>query len=128
MDLTPIINDDEAVERWRDALAAVFEPSVVSTMRLPGMAPVGYSGMDGLLSAWRDWLKHWESYRDEIEDVIDDGDRVVVVHRFNGRPRQGAPETTHKHATVWTVRDGRIACVDFNVPYEEALTTSGPAN
>jgi len=128
VDLAPIINDDEAVSRWRAALAPSFQPSVTATIRLPGMAPVTYSGLDGLVAAWRDWLKHWTSYRDEIEDIIDRGERIVVVHRYTGRPRPGAPETTRKSATVWTVEGQRIAGVDFNVPYHEALAADAPAS
>jgi len=122
-DLAPLVNDDQASDFWREVLSHLFESSVRATMRLPGMAPTTYSGLDGLRDAWRDWLKHWTSYHDEIEDVIDGGERVVVVHRCRGRPRPGAPEVTRRSATVWTVRDGRIASVDFNVPCTEALTS-----
>lgn len=125
VDLAPLVNDDDAAGRLRDALEHLFEPSVQGTIRLPGMAPVTYSGLDGLREAWRDWLRHWASYRDEIEDVIDGGERVVVVHRSYGRPKPGAPEIMRRRATVWTVRDRRIARVEFGVPYREALGSVG---
>src|SRR5271155_5187446 len=119
-DLAPLINDDDASSWWRDALAHLFDPAVQATMRLPDIAPATYSGLDGLRDAWRDWLKLGASYRDEIEEVIDDGERVVVVHRCHGRPTPGALEITRTSATVWTVRDGRVVSVDFNVPCAEA--------
>jgi ketosteroid isomerase-like protein len=124
-DLAPLVKDDEACAWWRDMLAHLFDPYVRATMRLPEMAPAIYSGMDGLRDAWRDWLEHWVSYHDEIEDVIDGGERVVVVHRCQGRLGPGAPDVTHRSATVWTVRDGLIVSVDFNVPHAEALTAVG---
>jgi len=120
-DLAAVVNDDQAVSWWRDVLSDRFDPAVKGTMRFPGMAPVTYTGMDGLRDAWRDWLRHWASYRDEIEDVIDGGERVAVLHACYGRTSPGAPEITVRTATVWTLQDGRIVSVDFNVPYEEAL-------
>jgi len=120
-DLAPAVNDDETTDWWRDRLADVFDPSVRGTMRLPGQAPVTYSGLEGLRDAWREWLKDWASYHDEIEDMIDDGERVVVLHCCTGQPAPGEPEITRRSATVWTVRGGRVVGVDFNIPYGEAL-------
>ena len=121
VDLASVLVDEDELGRWRTALSGHFHSDVQATMRLPGMMPVGYAGLDGLRAAWRDWLGHWASYRDEIEDVIDDGERVVVIHRYQARPRPGAAVITRRRATVWTMRDGRVANVDFNVPYDEAL-------
>jgi ketosteroid isomerase-like protein len=127
VDLVALVNDDVASGQWGDALAHMFDPAVRCTMRLPGMMPVTYSGLSGLRDAWRDRLRRWATYRDEIEGVIDGGDRVVVFHRHHGRPKPDAWEITKRSATVWTVRDGRIADVDFNVPHEEALAAPAPA-
>jgi hypothetical protein len=127
-DLTLLVNDDRACGRWRDAHGHLFDPSIQSTMRLPGMGPVSYSGLSGLRDAWRDRLRRWASYRDEIGDAIDGGARVVVLHRHRGRPKPEADEITQRSATVWTVRDGRIASADFNVPCAEALARIGVTN
>ncbi len=128
VDVATVLNDPDARSRLREQAARLYEPCVQVTMRLPGMGPVAYSGLDGLGDAWRDWLSHWESYRVETEDVIADGERVVVVHRSYGRPRPGVPEIARRRATIWTVRDGRIVSVDFNVPYAEALEALAPAS
>ena len=125
VDLASVLIDEDELDRWRIALSGRFHTDVQATMRLPGMTPVGYFGLDGLRAAWRDWLAHWASYRDEIEDVIDAGERVVVIHRYHARPRPGAPVIARRRATVWSVREGRVASVDFNVPYDEALAGVG---
>jgi hypothetical protein len=125
-DLAPVLSDDAACESWREALGDRFDPSVQGTIRIPGAAPAIYSGMDGLRQAWLEWLGHWRSYRDEIEDVIDGGEeRVVVIHRSHGQLQPGDTQVTRRSATVWTVRDGRVASVEFNVPYDEALSSVG---
>ena len=127
VDVVTFVSVDDRSGRRREAYGRFFHPTVQCTMRLPGMRAVAYSGLHGLRDAWRDWLKNWASYRVETEDVIDGGERVAVVHRSVGRPRPGAPEVTRRRATVWTVRDGRVASVDFNVPYREALAAVGLA-
>jgi ketosteroid isomerase-like protein len=88
--------------------------------------PTSYSGLAGLRTAWLEWLEHWRSYRDEIEDVIDRGESVVVIHRSHGQLSPGAAEVTRRSATIWTVREGRVAKVEFNVPYAEAVGSNGP--
>jgi ketosteroid isomerase-like protein len=120
-DLAPLINDDQATDWWSELLAQRFDSAVRGTMRLPGLEPQSYLGLEGLRDAWRAWLEHWKSYHDEIEEVIDGGERVVVVHLCRGRPAAGEPEVAHRSATVWTIREGRVALVDFNVPCSEAL-------
>ena len=124
VDVATLVNDDDAAARLRATIGDLFHHTVQCTMRLPGMAPVVYSGLDGLRLAWRDWLRQWASYRVEIEDMLDRGERVVVVVRGHGRREHGAPEITRRGATVWTVRDGRVSSVDFNVPYGEAVAAA----
>lgn len=121
VDVAALLTDDEASGRWMEEVAPLFDPSMQGTIRLPGMAPVTFLGLDGLRDVWRGWLKGWASFRVEIEDVVDGGECVVVVNRGHGRRRPDAPEETLWRTVVWTVRDGRIARVDFNVPHAQAL-------
>jgi ketosteroid isomerase-like protein len=128
MDVATVLADREAAARWLEEVAPHFDSDVQGTMRFPGMAPVTYAGgLEGLAEAWRDWLRSWSSYRFEIEDVIDGGDRVVVVKLGRGRQRPGAPETALRRAAIWTVRDSLVTRVDFNIPYNEALSAVGLA-
>ncbi|MGO8904795.1 MAG: nuclear transport factor 2 family protein [Solirubrobacteraceae bacterium] len=53
--------------------------------------------------------------RVEIEDVIDSDTFAVVVNRCHGRHLPDAPAETLRRTVLWTVRDGRIMCVDFEV-------------
>jgi hypothetical protein len=126
-DLAPLVGDDQASDWWRDLLEHVFDPAVAGTMRLPNTEPVSYSGLVAMRDAWRDWLKHWASYRDEIEDVLDNGDQVVVLHRSHVRTEFGGAEVVHESAAIWTVCNGLVTSVDFNVPREQALSAVGGA-
>ena len=124
-DLAPLVNDEQAAAWWRELLEARFDPGVQGTMYLPDGELMPYTGLDGLLVAWRAWLERWVSLYSAIEEAIEDGERVIVVHTRRGRPAPGAPELTQRSATVWTVRDGRVVHGDFNVPREQALASVG---
>jgi ketosteroid isomerase-like protein len=70
-------------------------------------------GVEGLRQGWLDWLAPWESYRAEIKELIDAGDRVLVLSRDFGR-RPGMDLEVHFDGyAVWTVRDARIARIEF---------------
>lgn len=126
MDVAGILADEEATAGWLEEVAPFFDADVQCTMRFPGMAPVTYAGgVEGLADAWRDWLRAWSSFRFDVEEVLDGGDRIVVVKLGRGKPRPGAPEKVLKRAAIWTVRDGRISRIDFNIPEGEALTATG---
>ena len=85
-----------------------------------------YAGLDGLRAAWLDWLSPWESYRAEIEDVIDaGGGRVLVRTRDFARPNGASREVYFNGATVWSLRDGRVARIEFYWNPEEALAAVG---
>ncbi len=126
VDVKALVNDDEAARRNRATVEHHYDPAVQCTMRFPGMAPVTYpGGIDGMREAWKDWLMSWDSYRVEIDDVIDGGERVLVVHRGSGMHSQGSEQVTRRRATIWTIRKGLVVRVDFNVPYDEALIEAG---
>jgi ketosteroid isomerase-like protein len=129
VDVASVLADEVLVAQWIGEVVPFFAPDVQGTMRFPGMAPVTYTGgIEGLAEAWRDWLRSWNSYRFEVEDVLDGGDKVVVVKIGRGRQRPAAPESSLRRAAIWTVTDGLITRVDFNVPYEEALSSIGLAS
>ena len=66
-----------------------------------------------------------ESYRTEIEDVIDAGDDVVVLVRDYGRRPGMTAEISIRAAALWTVRDGRISRAIFSTDRAEVLASVG---
>jgi ketosteroid isomerase-like protein len=86
---------------------------------------VRFVGLEGLRALWLDWLEPWESYRVEVEDVIDAGDDAVVLVRDFGRRAGMTVEVSVVGGAVWTVRDGRVARVAFYLNRSEALKAVG---
>ena len=126
-DLIALVTDDDLARQWRETAESRFDPDVEIAFYFPGMAPVTYPELIGLRAAWRDWLERWASYRVEIEDLIDAGDQVVVMHSDYARPVPGAPEVERRSAAVWKVRDGRVTRVDFYLQRAKALASVGLA-
>ncbi len=127
-DVAALAGDQQAAAELIATVSRSYDSSMQCTMRFPGLAPVTYTGgLEGVSAAWRDWMRYWASYRIEVEDVIDAGDRVVVIHRAQCRRRRDTPECTLRRAAIWTVRDSRVVHVDFNLPCSEALAAVEPA-
>ncbi len=125
-DLVALLGDDGATRRWMVTARPFLDSSFRGTVRLPGLAPVTFLGLESLRDLWQGWLGQWASFRVEVEDVIDDGERVVVVDRGYGRREQDAPEEMLRRASFWTVSDHKVAHIDFNIPVTEALASVKP--
>lgn len=116
---------DEADTTLARLFATFFHSGCECVLHMPGAGPARYTGLSGWQAGWRDWLAPWASYRSEIEDVVDVGEDVVVLVRDYARHEQGGPEVVQIAAAVWTVRDGRISCVEFHAERDEALKAVG---
>jgi ketosteroid isomerase-like protein len=84
--------------------------------------------MDGLRSAWLDWLAPWDSYYAVVDELIEASDgRVVALNRDRARPKDAKGETYFEGATVWTVRGRKVARVEFYWNRAEAFAAAGLA-
>ncbi len=69
-----------------------------------------YRGKDEVRKYNDDLFGQFESLRVEVEELVDAGDRVVVVSTQHATPKGGGQQEIHVHmAEVWTVRDGLLA-------------------
>jgi ketosteroid isomerase-like protein len=90
-----------------------------------GFTSLSYSGVEGFIEGWREWLSPWESYRIEAEQFIDAGEQVVVLARVHARTRRDHVEMEHAPAAVWTLADGRVARIEFYLERSQALADAG---
>jgi ketosteroid isomerase-like protein len=127
-DMVALFNDDSASGELMQTWTPLLDPDFVAVKHLPGAEPDTTQGLHGLRAGWLDWLAPWASYRTEIEEMIDLGDRVVSVICDYARREPDAPEVALKSAVVWTVRDGRIVRAEFYAGgRDEALAAIGLA-
>ena len=123
VDLVALFRDEAAASGVLAALEPFLHEDFVASGE--GIQSERRAGLAGLKSGWADWLEPWESYRTEIEDVIDAGDDVVVLVRDYGRRPGMTAEISIRAAAIWTVRDGKIAQAIFSTDRAEALASVG---
>jgi ketosteroid isomerase-like protein len=123
-----LFREEATATALAEAVAPLFHEDFEAVVQdwAPGQQ-VRYAGLEGLRAAWLDWLDPWESYHTEAEDVIDAGDEVVVLVRDYGRRAGMAVEVSVVAASVWTVRNGKIAKAAFYPNRSEALEAVGPS-
>jgi ketosteroid isomerase-like protein len=93
-------------------------------MRNPPTHPHGgtFLGAEAAGRSMTDFMKSFEDFSAEAEDVIDaGGDRVAVAVRERGRPRGGSVELDHLFGILYTLRDGKVARMEWFHSLEEAL-------
>jgi hypothetical protein len=84
-----------------------------------------FYGIDGLATAWRDWLEPWESYEIRAEEFLDAGDRIVAFVQVRGRTYRDGVTVEHAPAAVWTLLDGKVSAIEFYLDRTEALKAVG---
>jgi ketosteroid isomerase-like protein len=124
-DLVPLVRDDASSAAWTKAVAPVFHPDVESVIHVIDAESVTHVGLAGLRSAWLEWLVPWMSYRSDLDRLIEVGDQVVALVRDYGRRAPGDAEVEMIAAAVWTVRDGKVARVEFYADRATALEAVG---
>jgi ketosteroid isomerase-like protein len=125
-DLAQVFRDDDMWAAFVEAVAPFAHPDMESVpFRFD--AEQSYTGMDGFRAFFLDWLAPWARYRVEVEKAIDCREQVVVLYRAFGRHRGSTQEVKSAVSWVWTVRDGKIARVEFYADTAEALQAVGLA-
>ena len=128
VDKAPLYRDDAIAAAFiaatADAITADFECVFIRD----DVGRSTYRGTEGLRAGMLDWLEPWDSYHAGVEDVIDAGHgRVLVLTRDQARPKGSDVEVSFLGAPVWTVRDGKVARIEFYWNRAEGLAAAGLA-
>jgi ketosteroid isomerase-like protein len=123
IDLVVLPQDDRAFEALADAVGDLAHPDL-ECVAVWQQGRV-YKGLDGLREMWRDWLEPWASYHSHVDQMIDAGDRVVVLAYDRGRRDDTDVEVDIRAGSVWELRDGRLARVEFFGDRDGAIAAAG---
>lgn len=127
-DVIPMWRDDAISAAMREATADLLTPDFECVFVREDIGRSTYYGAEGLRAAWLDWLEPWDSYHVGIEDLIDAGaGRVVVLTRDHALPKGATAEVDFLGAPIWTVRDGKVARIEFYFNRAEGLAAAGLA-
>ena len=92
----------------REAALRSADPEIVIDATRRVLNPTTYVGIDGARQWFADMDEVWDRFGLELDELIDAGDRVVVLERLTGKGKASGVEVEQPIAGVWTVRDGRI--------------------
>jgi ketosteroid isomerase-like protein len=101
-----------------------FEVRMIAPERVGGGELVG-NGIGGFTRLWEEWTEPFESFRIEMEQMLDAGDCAVTLVRISGRTKTGGVEIEQRAAGLWRVRDGRLEEVSFYLDPDAALKAAG---
>jgi ketosteroid isomerase-like protein len=67
-----------------------------------------FRGRAEVLAHMRSWFETLDAFRSEPEEIVDAGEKVLVVHHSHGIPKGSHAEVDLRFASVSQVRDGRM--------------------
>lgn len=69
-------------------------------------------GREAVAAFLREFLESWESFEQEVEDVVVEGDRIGLSIHLTAVGRASGIELDTRYAHVWTIKDGLGVRVD----------------
>ena len=123
-DIAALFRNEPTFEAMTDALAPLLTDDFESVVVFPGETRTA-AGLEGFRKHWLDWLEPWASYRTVIEELVDRGDRVLLLLRDHGRRADMEVEVEIIGASIATIRDGKLARWEDYAERDTALAAVG---
>jgi ketosteroid isomerase-like protein len=124
VDVVPLFRDDDKWATVSRALARRFHPDIECQAIMFDGDRSG-TGLRGFRAIWLEWLAPWATYRQELDETIDVGDRALMPLRDFGRREGSTQEVEANPAAIWTFRDGKIARWEVFIDRAQALKSAG---
>jgi ketosteroid isomerase-like protein len=119
----------QALEAWSagdlDRTLEAVHPDVVwiTSGAIPDMRRE-YRGHDGVRGFWEDWKGAWQELTLEPLRMVDAGDSVIVLARFDGIAR-GNLKVSMNITQVHTMSEGKLIRLESFVDWDEAVRSVG---
>jgi ketosteroid isomerase-like protein len=113
---------------WEPLMGTYWSPNVLWDMTPTGIPGLGiYRGYDELGAFFEDWFSTFpfEEWEQELEEVIDCGDRVVVLTRQHGHGSASGVVAELEYAQLIAIDEGRIVRTEVYLDRERALEAAG---
>lgn len=109
-----------------EAASEVLDPNVEQHGTVGGLEEgLVVRGIGQVMDSYRKADESWDEHRMEPEEIIDAGDRVVVLQREYQRGKSSELELEVETAVVIDVRDGRIVRMQGYLDRAAALEAAG---
>jgi ketosteroid isomerase-like protein len=80
-----------------------------------------YEGREAIRAFLTEFLASWERFHQTVEDVHEEGDRVLVMIHLQATGRGSTADVDARYAHLWTVSGGRGVRVDAFYDRDAAL-------
>lgn len=84
-----------------------------------------YRGHAGVRRWFEDWGSAWAEWSFDPSELIDAGDRVIVVGRMTATGRDSGLKVDREDAILYTMRDGLTVRIDYFNSRDQALQAAG---
>jgi hypothetical protein len=116
----------DSTQRLITALEQIAGDDLVTAMVGPDPAfREERTGIDGFVERWVDWLSPFQHFRLEIDEIIDQPDRLVTLVRQYAIPPGGSIEIEASGGAIWTFEGERLVRADFILNRQSALDFAG---
>jgi ketosteroid isomerase-like protein len=99
----------------------VFDSDLVYRNRTDEPDARVYHGLEDFKGYVATWLDTFDDLRFEVHEVVNLGDRVVVVTDLLGRGRETGADVRGAYVFLWAIREGRAVDIREYSTKEEAL-------
>jgi ketosteroid isomerase-like protein len=82
-------------------------------------------GVEGAMRLRNEWLDTWDEHRVDLEDVIEEGESVVVLATVTARGKASGVEVNLRVHYQFKVRDDKVVYLYEHEDRQEALEAAG---
>jgi len=109
-----------------DALLEVTDPESEfrTSGSFPDLEPI-YRGHQGMRSFWEAMLVPWESFRIDLERIVEGHDCAAVAIRFRARGKGSGVPTDLRQGHAIRFKNARIVKLSAHKSFESALEAAG---
>ena len=109
-----------------DALLEMADPEIEfrTSGTFPDFEPI-YRGHQGLRSFWEAMLLPWDSFRIDLERIVEGDDCAAAAIRFRARGKGSGVHTDLRQGHAMRFKNGRVVQLSAHTSFESALETVG---
>ncbi|MGI9020785.1 MAG: nuclear transport factor 2 family protein [Solirubrobacterales bacterium] len=107
-----------------EASLAHFDPEVTVDVSRRGEGGVG-RGREELRRITVEWVREWDNWHEEVEEIRDLGSQVYVIAIQRGRGKRSGIEVENRYALLYEFKGDKISRMTGYRNPEEALQAAG---
>ncbi len=105
--------------------SGLLDPEIEWVNSPDAVEPGTRRGIDAFASAVESVSDTFEGARVDIDEMLDAGDKVVVLATLHGRGRGSGADVERRQGYIWTLFDGKATRFEWFNSADEALRAAG---